>query len=403
MDLTIRPCTADEMERYGEILAYVFAENDTDAIQRELQATRPEWTHCAFDNDRMVGTMGVIPFTMQLNGRPVDVGGVTGVGTLPEHRRKGVLRQIMTTGLEAMRERGQSMAILWASMGAIYQRFGYGLSAAYVRYEFDPRSARLERGPVPGGACTLLSRPDAEPILHDVHQRFVEPRNLPLHRSDYFWDSLLRERENKRRYIVVYRNQAGVATGHAIYTTEESDSGPGPSQVLSVKDFIACDVDAFAGLWQYLCAHDLVKSITMQGCVAEDDPAPDLLAEPRILNRWTGDAIWLRIVDLERALAARPYGAAGTLVFKIAEDSECPWNEGTWKLETDGTNTTIECSPGPAQLVMPINSLASLVTGFRSATYLERIGRIESADRAALKTADALFATEFRPFLPDEF
>ncbi len=312
MELVIRACRPEEMARYGEIISYVFAENDAELIRREIEATDPEWTHCAFDNDRMVGTMGVIPFTLQMNGRAMSAGGVTGVGTLPELRRRGVLRQVMTSGLELMRDRGQSIAILWASMGAIYQRFGYGRASGFVGYRFDPRDGRLERGPTPSGSCSLLPRAEAEPIIRDVYQSFLAPRNLMLHRTDFFWDSDLREQDHKPRHIVVYRNGHGEATGYAIYTTEDKESsGPGPSQELSVKDFIALDVDAFAGLWQYICAHDLVKTVVIRGRVAEDDPAPDLLSEPRMLNRWTGDAIWLRITDIEHALPARGYARRG--------------------------------------------------------------------------------------------
>ena len=403
MNIDVRACRPDELARYGEILSYVFAENDNELIQREIEATDPAWTHCAFDGDRMVGTMGVIPFTIQLNGRPISAGGVTGVGTLPEHRRKGILRRVMTSGLEVMKDRGQGVAILWASMGAIYQRFGYGLAAQMVRYTFDPRTARREHGPAPSGSCELLPRSEAEPLLKDIYGTFLASRNLLLHRSDFFWDNDLRTRDKKPRYIVVYRNGEGSPTGYAIYTTEETEMGVGPSQKMEVHDFIATDIDAYAGLWDYLCAHDLVGKVVMNGCVAEDDPAPDILSEPRMLNRWTGDAIWLRVTDLASVVPLRPYGAPGSLVFRIASDPECRWNEGTWRLETDGPTATLQQTAETAQLTVPMQSMASLIAGYRSATQLERIGRLSADDRDALKVADRLFATDYRPFLPNEF
>ena len=52
------------------------------------------------------------------------------VGTLPEFRRRGLLRQVMTRAIGEQRDRGQALAMLWASMGAIYQRYGYGLASA---------------------------------------------------------------------------------------------------------------------------------------------------------------------------------------------------------------------------------------------------------------------------------
>jgi predicted acetyltransferase len=403
MNLELRSCRADEMPDYGRILAYVFAENDRENIDRELDATEPGWTHCAFVDGRLVATMGVLPFTVQLNGRPASMGGVTGVGTLPEWRRKGLLRQVMTSGLAKMRDEGQSMAILWASMGAIYQRFGYGLAASMVRYEFDPRYARFEKSLPAEGRVEMVPAETARPLLEAIYNRFIEPRNLPIHRTGFLWESALRQKPGSPKYVAVYTTtDAGEPRGYIVYKTRDG-SGLIASQELQVIDFIPLDTGAFRALWDYILRHDLVSKVTMGGVIPEDDPAPDLLSEPRILNRRTMDAIWLRITDVASALAQRPYAAPGKLTFAISGDEQCPWNEGTWTLETDGPAATISRTTEPPGLSMPINTLAGLLTGFRTASHYRRIGLLESSDPAAVAMADRLFATDYRPFTPNEF
>jgi predicted acetyltransferase len=402
MKVELRSCRADELQEYGRILAYVFAENERENIDREIAATEPDWTHCAFVDGKLVATMGVLPFTVQLNGRPTPMGGVTGVGTLPEWRRKGLLRQVMTTGLAKMRDSGQAIAILWASMGAIYQRFGYGLAASMVRYEFDPRFAVLEVKRPLAGRVEMVPVESARPVIESIYNRFIEPRNLPIHRTNFLWESDLRAKPDSPKYVALYTAADGDPRGYMVYRTREG-SGLIANHVMQVVDFIPLDVEAFSALWDYILRHDLVGKVTMSGVVPEDDPAPDLLSEPRILNRRTTDAIWLRITDVAAALRQRPYSEPGRLTFAIAEDEQCPWNEGTWALETDGPYTTVSASSDAPMLSMPVTTLAGLLTGFRTASQYHRIGRLECRDHRALQLADRMFATDYRPFTPNEF
>jgi predicted acetyltransferase len=346
--------------------------------------------------------MGVIPFTVQLNGRPAPMGGVTGVGTLPEWRRKGLLRQVMTTGLAKMRDSGQAIAILWASMGAIYQRFGYGLAASMVRYEFDPRYAGLEVKRPAAGRVEMVALERARPLLESIYNRFIGPRNLPIHRNDFLWESDLREKPGSPKYVAVYTTPPGDARGYMVYRTREG-SGLIGNQEMQIIDFIPLDVEAFSAMWDYILRHDLVGKVTMSGVIPEDDPAPDLLSEPRILNRRTTDAIWLRITDVAAALPQRPYAESGKLTFAIAKDAECPWNEGTWALETDGPSATVSASSESPVMTMPMTTLAGMLTGFRTASHYQRIGRLECHDHDALARADRMFATAYRPFTPNEF
>src|SRR5690606_35380509 len=143
----------------------------------------PEWTMCAFADGQVVSSYAAVPFTVRLNGRPVQMGGVTGVGTLPGYRRQGLLRKTMTAGLTAMHEQGQAFAVLWASFGAIYQRSGYALAAPYIGYRFDPQTVGLLPGPAPTGRCSLIPTETALAAIRPIYEVYAAPRNLLLERS----------------------------------------------------------------------------------------------------------------------------------------------------------------------------------------------------------------------------
>lgn len=405
MTVEIRPCRdAEELARFHAVESYVFANND--GYDADSAPMDPGWTTCAFVDGKLATTLGTLPFTVRLNGNPVPMGGVTAVGTLPEERRRGLLRQVMREALSTMRDHGQAYAILWASMAAIYQRFGYGLASSRVRYSFDPRFASFQRDEPATGSVTMTPVQDAFPIIKQLYIQWASPRNLHLHRATPLWeiDVLRAHPKTLKVYVAIYRNTDGEARGYAVYTTTESQQdGPGPNQVLDVKDFIWLDLEAYRALWEYLRRHDLVGKIQMTGVVAEDDPAPDLLLEPRMLNRRTTDGIWMRIVDLEEAVPQRPYGARGELTFAIDGDDMCPWNNGTFLLETDGTMTDIRrVDRAPSMTMLPA-TLSTLLSGHRSATHMARAGRLECVSPEALRTADAIFATAYAPNCPNNF
>jgi len=394
-----------ELDAYGRVVAYVFANNDPSDVESEIASMLPEWTTCAFVDGRLVSTMGTLPFTVRLNGAPVAMGGVTAVGTLPERRRQGLLRRVMTEGLGTMRERGQSCAILWASMGAIYQRFGYGLASTQVSYRFDPRFAQLAFDAPVSGSVTMEPKDEAMPTIKQVYVQAATPRNLYIHRSSVLWElSTMRPRtKGDTTHVAIYRDASGEARGYLVYhTREEHHAEPGPNQVMTVRDFVSLDIDAWRGLWDFIRRHDLVGRVEMQGCIGEDDPAPDLLLEPRVLNRGTADAIWLRVVDVEKALPQRPYGGRGELFFAIDGDDVCPWNNGSFLLETDGTTTSVTRTGHAPDITLNPNALASLIAGSRTATHLARAGCLEGVE-SALRTADRLFHTEYPPHTPDSF
>ncbi len=405
MDIEIRPCRDDaEMKGYGDVVSYVFAINDVDEIRREVKMVRPEWTMCAFDGADVVSSFATFPFNVRLNGAVVSMGGVTGVGTMPGYRRRGLLRKTMTAGLEAMEERGHAYAILWASMGAIYQRFGYGLAAPHISYTFDPKDVELLPGPAPLGRCSLVPLDGALNTIRPIYDAYAGPRNLLIDRPEFLWNQgPLRVRDKTRPYVAVYWNDTGEPRGYVVYTTREEDEfSLGPNQLLEVKDLAWLDLDAYRGLWEYLRSHDLVREVKLRGLVAEDDPMQGMLLEPRMLNKHTIDAIWMRIVNVERGLPQRPYGDAGELRIDVVDDL-LPWNSGRWLFETDGKNTKVTRTDQEPDFSMPVATLATMVAGHRSASFCERAGRLEAARPEALRLADRIFATAYAPFTPNEF
>ena len=392
---------AERVER-SRVATYAFADTRSAEERGGLpDPLRPEWTTCAFVDGRLATSFGAYPFTVRLNGAPVAMAGVTAVATLPEFRRRGLLRQVMTRALGEQRDRGQSLAILWASLGAIYQRYGYGLASTHASYRIDPRDIRFNDPSAANGQVRLMDAAEARPHLEAIYEGYAAPRNLMIHRYPVVWDIRLPRPGAANPHVGVYFDREGRARGYVVFELKpDPEVGFGRSQLVSVSDSAHLDLDAHRGLWEFFAAHDLVRSVEWQQ-VPEDDPIPHLLAEPNELNRRTGAAIWMRVTDVESALRQRPYADDGVLTLGVA-DPLCDWNDGGFSLETAGGGTEVSRVRGDADISLPVAALAVLVAGHRSASQLARAGLVEG-DAKALRVADALFATTYAPFCADGF
>ena len=396
--ITFRAATADEMDKFGAVPQYVFADT-TPEDQRRPPTLMPEWTQCAFDGDRIAATSGAYPFRVQVNGVRTEMHGVTAVGTNPSYRRQGFVRRMITDLLHRAHEDGCSASILLASMGAIYQRFGYGLASTMVDYRFDPRNVAMQVERPPAGTIQMGPIGDFMETVRGVYKRFSAPRNMLAHRAPVTWDIFARNNGGAPTWAAVHFDEAGQPDGYWLYQLSSYDrEDSGPDQQFTVVDHAWLNLDAYYGLWAFLRSHDLVGRVQW-GMVPEDDPATELLLEPRALNERRHDGIWYRVVDIQKALNERGYDGTGEVVVELAEDDLCPWNVGRYRLTSSGEAHEVNPTDAAADLTCSVNAFGSLISGHSSATYLDRIGRAELHDAARGPAIDQLFAAKYRPTL----
>ena len=403
--IEIRPATESEMGQIGLMTSYVYGGAFGDGEDNvTTQSNRPEWTLCAFDGPKLVASYGTIPFTMRANGRAMAMAGVTIVGTLPEYRRQGLLRRIVEQSFRDMKDRGQTVAALWASQAAIYQRYGYSLCAVQRRYEVDTVDLNLMVDARPGYEVQRAPATDAMPILKAVYRTYIADRSLYLHRSTPLWQAnVLGDREGEGpAHIAICRNDQDEPVGYAVYTLRESKvDHPARGQEIQIRDLVWLDIDACRALWAFIARHDLVGRVVWANAPA-DDPAWELFSEPRMLRAHDNEGVYFRIVDVAGALGQRGYSEDGEMVIGVGPDREAPWNQGNWHLHVAKGEANVEPSSKPADVQFSIKSLSSAFSGFRRVAQLAAWGLVEgSAD--AIKSADALFATAHAPHSPDHF
>lgn len=398
-ELEIRAAREEEMPEFRRVAA-------TSLLVRPelLGAMRPEWTLCAFADGKLATTYAAWPLTMCFNGNDVPLAGVTSVSTLPLYRRRGHLRKIVETHFRRLYEGGgQPLAALFASLAAIYQRYGYAVVGTQNAYAVEPQHVRFAHAQQASGTWREAADEDFG-LLVDLYRRFRAGRTGCLHRGRAMWEAgVLAAPPPEGYHTVVVYEEGGEQLGYLAYTVEPQHllESPVARQRLVVRDLVWLAPGAYRAAWEYLARMDLVSRIQWPR-VPSDDPLPHLLLEPRQLNLTARDGLLARIVDVRRALPARPYAAAAELTFEL-RDETCPWNAGRWKLETSGPESALTPTAAGAQLTLSASTLALLVCGQLRATEAWRMGRLDVQEQRALALWDVAMQTAHRPFCPDSF
>jgi predicted acetyltransferase len=406
----IRPATPDDYDRIHFVVAYSFAADRTDegrAAMRHLEDLTNGYV--LLDEGEIVASLRVYDFNLLINGSPVPMGGVSAVACLPEHRRKGYVGQLLRYALERMRENGQPLSALHTPHPSLYSRYGWMVAAAQLKTTFNPKDVALQASAPPTGRARRLTEEDW-PLLESVHRSHTKGRTGWHVRSERWWKEAVFRRlyDDKRTVLDVaaWENGAGETSGYVVYKeTGWEGAGPPPSRPISVRELIALDKDAYLGLLRYVLSHDLMDEVMWNTSV--DEPLSAVLEDTdrRLVKREYMDGFMLRVVDVEKAVGARPAGSTspeGTFTLAIS-DASAPWNTGTWTIESAGGRLSASKAQGAADITTDAATFAAIYDGFLRTTDAARAGLAEVSDGDAGALADRVFASNYVPFVSDGF
>ena len=412
MDIAVRQLGPDDLDAALRADEAAFSDEVKPENREQARATI-EWPRMfgAFDGDELCGTAGAYALEVTLpGGAVVPTSGVTAVGVLPTHRRRGVLSSMMARQLDDVAQRGEPVALLTASEATIYRRFGYGVACAFRTVEVDRSratfvpalaggsggssgSGRSEGSSGSGGAVRLLSKEEAierAPAWFDAFRR-TWPGEVS--RPASWWPFVFGEKETWRgggpQFVVGVEDTDGRPGGFAIYRVTD---GPGPHERrLRVRDLAAADPAVRDQLWRYLFGVDLVT--TIEADVGLDDPLRWRLSDFRALRvMGERDFLWARVMDPAAALAARRYEREADLVVEIIDGAR-PDVGGRYAVAGGPSGASCERTAASPDLVMDVAELGSLLLGGASARVLGEAGRIDERSAGALAVADGFFGT----------
>jgi predicted acetyltransferase len=393
VDISIRRATADDLATVADVdgasFGTVYSEQELQDMGSLLDLDR---FYVAVDGDRIVGITGDYPFEMTVPGGRLDVPGVTWVSVDPTYRRRGILRRLMRSQLGDYRDAGVAAAVLTASEGGIYGRFGYGVASHVRKTSLDRRRVSLLT-PGDPSAVTRASAVEARKHMPAVHARWREQTPGALSRNDRWWDFLTLDREWQRggmsgMFYLLHRD------GYLAYRIKSDWSDGDPRHTCWISDYVIASSEAHADLWQVLLGMDLVGTIESYR-IPVDDPLALLVGDGRqVRTTHVGDGLWVRPLNVAAMLSARRYALEVDVCIAVRDDL---FGDGRYHLR--GGADGAECVPTDASvdLELDVASLGSVFLGGVRVESLARAGLVDVRDRDVLVRFDRALLTDRLP------
>jgi predicted acetyltransferase len=392
--ISLRPITADEFGALVELDAALFGYQPTpDHAARMSKLIEPSQTLCAFDGDHIVASSVVLPLEVTLpGGARVSMAGITWVGVRQTHRRRGLMRRLLTAQLEATADRGEPVAGLMASESVLYGRFGFGIASRAARVEVDPRRASLRLPFDDPGSIVDLDVGTFLGHLDAVHERVRAGRNGMVSRSpgkhrETYWRAREEHAGAAPMQLFAHRDPAGDVDGLLSFRIAAHWEDGFPRYELRLHELLGTTAAAEMALWRLCLEHDLVTKVVAHGRPV-DEPVADQLADPRRWVMRVMDDLYLRPVDVPALLSARRYSREDALVLEVRDDLLT--RGGRFRFE--GGRDGAACTPTQASpdLVLGQAELGAALLGDAPVERLWRAGLVEERTAGAVWRATSM-------------
>ena len=404
MDIQVRGCRSHEELRDAlNVISHYFGqENQLEDAERFAQWIEVDRMHAAFEGDRIVGGAGAFSYRMSVpGGDAIPAAGITVVGVLPSHRRRGVLTAMMKAQLEDCQARGDLAAYLWASEGTIYGRFGYGLASRMGEITLSRDRTRFAQQFTPRGSVRIVDADEAGRTFPPLYEQMMKQRPGLFLRSKEWWETR-RLHDDPARRRGGPKNRAlleldGKPAGYALYTVAQDWQSGFSKGTVTVQEVVAPTAEAARELWRWLLDFDWTSQFVAD-LLPIDHELFLLLAEPRRMQFKVNDGVWVRLIDLGAALSARTYAGDGEIVLEVS-DALFADNAGRWRVSANGAERTDD----DADIALDITGVGSVYLGGFSFTELVRGSRAQELTKDAALRGDALCGTSLAPWCAEIF
>ncbi|MDQ3579707.1 MAG: GNAT family N-acetyltransferase [Actinomycetota bacterium] len=395
-DYDLRALTADDVPAFADLVTKAFLADWAEEVAGLFGGVfEPDRSHGVFVGDRLIGGGQILSRDLRVPGGWIPFAGVTYICVAADHRRRGVLSRIMRAQLHGLHDAGaEPIAALWASEAAIYGRFGFGTATEVTYFDVIAKSP-FRSGVDPGSAPVReLSRAEALPVIKALYERESSARVGALSRDDAAWTHFLHDTAATQAGATTFRF-AVHPDGYAIYRAKGVWGERGPAGQISAHELVAATPQAHAALLRHLLDMDLATSVTFKGTV--DDPAALLLHDPRAAVRSLRDALYIRLVDVDRGLRSRRYAGPVDAVIDVT-DEFCPWNTGRWRMTVDSSGAaTVTRTDDAPDVSTTTTDLGAAFLGGTRLTTLAAAGRVQEHTPGAVAALSSVFLTDRVP------
>ena len=406
LDLT--PLTADRVEEFMTAALRGFHQDyDAEAAVAARSVLEPERFFGLTVDGRWVATCGAYTRVMTVPGGTVPTAAVTYVTVNPGYRRRGLLNQMMAHQLSNLAERGEPVALLWASEDPIYGRYGYGPATPILHLEgLTQETAFRSDVDLGTGSVGEVDAVESRRVVEPLHARLLPERPGALNRPSAWWDAVFYDHPSRRsgataaRYALHF-NADGQPDGYVTFRLSSVPTAdPAPGLTVRVAALDAADLRGYARLWRFVLDLDLVRHFEAPAAV--DEPLRYLVADSRSVRSRYSDSTYVRLVDVARALESRRYPVEVDLVIGV-RDAVLPQNAGSFRLQGGPDGAAVRKVAAAADVELDVRDLATLYLAGTPAAALHRAGLLQERTPGAVATLSAAFSWSRLPYCRDYF
>lgn len=387
-NLKMMPVGIEHLDQYNKLLRYVFQVTESELHQvgwedKEIKKVKSPILKKAhvigwFDGENLVSQVATYPMKVRIYNHTYNMGGVTGVGTYPEYSNQGLMHKLLFQALSDMREKGQLISYLFPYSIPYYRQKGWELVSDKIVYEISDYQLP-KRQPVPGDVRRVAI--DSE-VIKETYHKFAMQTHGALIRDALAWNEYwLWDTDDV--IAAIYFNDQDQPEGYVIYWISD--------EIFHIKDMIFLTQEARKGLWNFIGAHfSMITKVI--GNTFTDEPLAFLLEDADI-KETISPYYMARIVDAMAFIDEYPFKPDNTVRqwhFHL-RDPLLPWNDGYFTLEISEAGKGRLTPTGERSLdTIDIQTLTTLLLGYKRSDYLMRIGRIQCSSEIVDMLEDAI-------------
>jgi predicted acetyltransferase len=407
----VHPVPADEVDPWARAMVATFlGDPDGPGTRRRVELLTRHWdparTWGVRDRNRWVATLRTEQRALSLPGAGAEtldlaVDAVTNVTVSATHRRRGLMSRMMEESLTEARDRGDAVSILIAAEWPIYGRFGYAPATVAANYAFR-RSRRGARCAGDPGRIRQVERDEFGAAAPAVFAAARRRRAGQVDRDADWWNRVLGREgyppsEGMPHNWLLHEGEAGPDGLLAWKATSDWGLIP-PLASAEVWNLTAATDAAYQDLWAYLSGLDAIDDIRLDDRPV-DEPVRWLLDDARtlVMTRHV-DFLWLRLLDVPAALAARRYAVPGDLVLDVIDEDVSRFASGRYRLTAEGDEAACAPASGDADVEITQQALASIYLGGFGLSELQLSGAAQERTPGALNQLGLMFSTPHAPW-----
>lgn len=330
-------------------------------IKVSLEKIKKHQIFGIYERDILAAKLHLIPLTTYIGNQTFKMGGIAGVATYPEYRRRGYVKELLTNVLDTMKEQGFTVSMLHPFDVSFYRKYGWELfSNRLITIHQQSDLVMLE--PVEGIVKRYLFDNVKLDELKQIYAQYASQFSGMLVREDDWWESVIDD-----QHIAVYYDGSEQPSGYILYEMKDNK--------MTVEEFVPMNFEARRGLWNFICQHDSMIS-ELEMLTFEKEPLFFALKKQKIGKREVSPYFMVRIVDVESFLREYTFAGNETLKLQIT-DPFASWNEQTFLIKEGEVRVTKESE---GALKLSINALSTVLLGYKRPTELFAVGMINGAE-----------------------